>query len=956
MGKAISTIAAPLLLVYMLVLLGTTFVAQKDLRAAAIQELRFDLNRRATTLDYFHTERRNDIANLAENRSLEVYFANRALGMSMEYGLAASLLAMRKQFRELLDSRRIGAEPIYLRLAFVDAQGEVLVDEGERRNWLEPQQLTSRTDIDVIRYLVLQNHNHSHSLLLAPYHYKGKRLGTLIAEINQEQVIEQLVQPQGIGHKHFAIMLASEEVVGHLNNRGEHPQAAPHTYSPPLPYADVVRYDDYLKAAIPDTPFVLAIPRDGSSSGGLLASPWYLISLALLALLLGSLFILGVRINRKAEAALSKAKETAEEAQRIARLGNWEIDLLSGHSHWSEMTREIFGIHTGQRIGTAYLQHVVHPDDWPRLQTALRDCADHDTPCDLEFRFTHAFGEERWAYTTARTKRDNNGKALALVGIVQDITERKRSEIALAEAKAAAEAANRSKSAFLANMSHEIRTPMNAVIGMAHLALQHESDPRQRNYLEKIRYSAEGLLGILNDILDFSKIESGRLEIERVDYRLEDVIESLVNIVGGKAKDKGLNLSLDIDEEVPTALLGDPLRLAQVLINLANNAIKFTDAGGTVTVSARLEALRSGAAHILFCVRDTGIGMSAQQMSKLFQSFSQADTSISRRYGGTGLGLAISRRLVQLMGGDIWVESTPEQGSAFHFRIVQQQQLGEPSQRRAAQDSDHERIEQAKQRLRGSKVLLAEDNEINQELMLELLAGNGISVEIVGNGRQALQLLAQQRFDAVLMDCQMPVMDGYQAVAELRKDQRFKDLPVIALTANAMVQDVQRSKDAGMNDHIAKPVNVGGLFLTLDRWIGGGAAATREPQQPCAATQPAGEALELPGLDVQAGLKVTSGDLEFYYRLLRKFRKRYAGFEQEFARARADSDPQVAIRAAHSLKGVASNIGAGRLQTEALALEKACKSQAPDIDKALQATLQELHKVLAGLEPLDEAC
>ena len=402
----------------------------------------------------------------------------------------------------------------------------------------------------------------------------------------------------------------------------------------------------------------------------------------------------------------------------------------------------------------------------------------------------------------------------SLFSYVRDLRQQKRHEEALCQAKEEAEEANDAKSNFLARMSHEIRTPMNGVLGLTHLALGKSPPPEQRQYLEKIQASAKILLGVINDILDFSKIEGGKLQLDSTTFSFHDMLRTVVDLFHSQAEQKGLTFTLEQDGDIPDALQGDPLRLSQVLLNLCGNALKFTEQG-SVTLRIGMEQDNVGSVRLRFAVEDTGVGMTAEQRARLFQPFVQADISTTRKYGGTGLGLVISKMLVEMMGGTIEVESTPGSGSVFRFTVT----IPKAAAVEAAPVSMQEIVSSAA--LSGLRILLAEDNEINQEIAKALLEDMGVIVHVAGNGEEALNLLKQERFDGILMDIQMPVMDGLTATRAIRvlPDEQVRNLPIIAMTAHVMQEDRDKSLQAGMNDHITKPIDLTELKRKLLQWM-----------------------------------------------------------------------------------------------------------------------------------------
>ncbi len=677
----------------------------------------------------------------------------------------------------------------------------------------------------------------------------------------------------------------------------------------------------------------------------------------------GVVSIMNITERKHAEQALRRSEASLARAQRIAMVGSFEWFPNSGKFLWSDGLYRIMGHEPGSMQPTreSFLAQL-RPEDAQALDQAMRTVMESRQPMEQEFRFTRADGVERTGLCQAEAELDASGGLARIVGMVQDVTRHKLIERELVRAKEAAEAGSRVKSEFLANMSHEIRTPLNGIVGMTELVLRTDLTPEQREYLSLLKGSADALAALVGDILDFSRIEAGKLELDSQEFSLREILEAMLKPLEIQAVAKGLGFSLLVDQAVPARLRGDPGRLRQVVLNLVSNAIKFTHRGD-IKVAARVIADSARAARpdqsarpesevsLLITVKDTGIGISKELQERIFDLFTQGDSSLSRQYEGTGLGLAISKQLVELMGGSIWVESDVGQGSSFSFTLV----LGHADApvRPFAAPGEPPRAAVSPGLLAGLRVLLAEDNPVNQNFASILLRKRGCQVTPVVNGRQALERLTAEPFDLVLMDVQMPDMDGVEATRIIRTDPAFeavRHIPIVAMTAHAMQGDRERFLAAGMDEYVSKPVNLDELFRVLGNALAGRrdeAPPVPEPSAPePSAPEPSAPESSAPEpgqaeargqaeerdevlLDVRKTLERLQGDGEFLRVLYKTFLEDAPGKLGILEQALTALDYPRLIRVAHAFQGAAGTVGAAPLRRSAAELEASAHGRDP---------------------------
>ena len=831
LGKVAASLICVVLVAYIGFLVVSQYRSQVALQESQFRQLTQGIEKQATAFRYFFSERKDDLRNLSESREISVYFENQALGMSLEYGLQASLFAIQDLLDRLRAKKTLDEHVIYSRIVLVDPRGDILADSGG------PVKYHTEGVKDF-----LQKNGHSTLLfdrgqqnpqvvVSVPYHFKGKLAGRILAWVPLSIVYSHFVGDQE-GSASTAIALSDEYLILPTKARDIIPpelQKAPLRLpagKPTLfPSTDRQRPDIFaLHIPVVDTPLSLVTFIPATSDFDLDSPRNLLIATGGMAVvILAGMFIV-IYLNTRNSILQTRLEETSLREQAVEeknRQLEQEITERKRAQQGLTLFREIF-LNSNEAVaifapdGTYLEQNDAYYrlTGFPSEETAGKSLASI-TGEEQALRILDTLSSDRKYFDelpcVTRTGQllmlelsgfallDAAGNITCFVLQSRDITLRKQVEREMREAREAAEAASRAKSEFLANMSHEIRTPMNGIIGMTELALDTDLTLEQHDYLKAVKISADNLLAIINDILDFSKIEAGRTELERLPFSLRNAVGQTLKSLASRAYQKGLELNYDISAEIPDLLLGDPGKLRQVLINLVGNAIKFTEQG-EITITIMQEWEDDQRTRINFCVADTGIGIPAAMHESIFSPFTQVDGSTTRHYGGTGLGLTISRYMVNLMGGEIWVESTEGQGSSFHFVLILELQTQVPAPVIPGQDV-----------LRGKNAFIVDDNSINRSLLQHLLKKWHMSICEADGAASALSSLTRLRdqgehFDLILIDVNMPGRDGWDLAAQIRAIPSYDCCHIIMMPSAGRKGDAERCRTLRIDGYLVKPV------------------------------------------------------------------------------------------------------------------------------------------------------
>ena len=847
-------LSSALLLTLLAFLVFSNYTSQKTAQEAFFQQWRQEAEKRASSITYFWTERKYDVKDLASSYEIKSFYQNKALGMSMAYGLQASLDNVDSLFEKYIASRRVNGDRIYQEFLLVDTSKRLVTripEKTDGKNYLDnlPELPNKKGKAKLI---ALNRGNKSVFVIAAPFFFKDKLTGYVLARVKSDVFFDNFLQLRGEPGSGFVFLkgrkgrrLVPFETVSFQSAAKAQPRVKGLSrvrldYTGHKDTQAGVSNKSFLMVEVPvqKTPFSLrwVKPSDKLLGG---TTPLQLLGILVTVILvfLGGNFVL-MRTNNKNLALHARVQEAQKHKQEIEEVNDQlrrEVDdrrqAEQALRHTEEKYRAIFenaieGIFQSTLSGrllsanpafarmfgysgldqlwkeTSGEAAAFHLSQESRKEL-LRALQEDGSVYNFEYQARRRDGRVIWASVNASLMRDSTEEEPYIEGIVDNVTQKKEAEQALVQAKEQAEAANRAKSEFLANMSHEIRTPMNGVMGMADFLYDTELSSEQRDMLSVIRSSAAELLQIIDDVLDFSKIEAGHLEIHPRPVNVERLCHELTSLLGVNAKSKGLELLLDVDGNAPKEVMVDPVRLRQILTNLVGNAIKFTDDGRVeLQVENREGTDPEGRVSLGFCVRDTGVGISEDKIGYVFESFAQADGSYTRHFGGTGLGLSISNRLVKMMGGEgIFVESEPGKGSTFSFVLDLEVVSHNISREESGGTAEDDEVS-----FQGLSVLVAEDNGFNQKLLQKVLQTIGVkNVDIVEDGLQAVEKIRSNphTWDVVLMDLQMPELDGIEATKRIRG--MGVKTPIVALTAHAMDQDRKTCENAGMDMYVAKP-------------------------------------------------------------------------------------------------------------------------------------------------------